>query len=105
MKSDALLQAIINMLLFALLVEGAVSAVFSISAMRSIENKRVVQTTREALTFLVAVLFVYSLDSLKLFKAGGLKFPNIGDIIISSLVLTRLSGFIRDLMNRVRSGV
>ena len=104
MKYDILLQSLINMLLVAVLVEGTVSAVFSISAMSSIETKRTVQTTREAITFLVAVLFVYLIDSLKLFKASGVNFPHIGDIIISSLVLMRLAGFVRDLMNRVRSG-
>lgn len=109
MKTDImmnlLLQGILNMLLISLLVEGTVSAFFSITAMRSIEAKRAVQTTREALTFLVSVLFVYMIDSLQLFKASGLKFPHIGDLIISSLVLMRLSSFVRDLMNRVRSGV
>jgi hypothetical protein len=104
MKSEILLQSLLNMLLISVLVEGTVSAVFSISAMRSIESKRVVQTTREAITFLVALMFVYILDSLKLFKASGINFPRIGDIIISSLVLMRLAGFVRDLMNRVRSG-
>jgi hypothetical protein len=102
---QGLLQGIFNMLLISLLVEGTVSAFFSITAVRSIETKRAVQTTREALTFLVCVLFVYMIESLQLFKACGLKFPHIGDLIISSLVLMRLSSFIRDLMNRVRSGV
>jgi hypothetical protein len=104
MNYKLLLDGLINMLLIGIIVEGAVSAVFSISAMRSIEQKRVVQSTREALTFLVCLLFVYTVESLRLFKAAGIRFPMMGDIVISSMVLTRIAGFIRDLMNRIRSG-
>jgi hypothetical protein len=104
MKSELLLQGLINMLLLSVVVEGAVAAVFSITAVRTIETKRVVQTSREVITFLVCVLFVYTVEPLRLLKASGINFPVIGDIIISSMVLSRLSGFIRDLMNRVRSG-
>jgi hypothetical protein len=104
MKSELLLQGLINMLLLSVVVEGAVAAVFSITAIRTIETKRVVQTSREVITFLVCLLFVYSVEPLRLLKTSGMTFPVIGDIIISSMVLSRLAGFVRDLMNRVRSG-
>lgn len=102
MKADLLLSAILNMLLFSIVVEGAVSAIFSITAMRVIETKRVVQTSREAVTFIVCAVAVFYIEPLRLFKAAGITFPMIGDIIISSMVLMRLTGFIRDLFNKVR---
>jgi hypothetical protein len=104
MNADLLLKGLINMLLLSVVVEGAVAAVFSLTAMRMIEAKRTVQTSREVLTFLVCLLFVYTVEPLRLMKSAGINFPMIGDIIISSMVLSRLSGFIRDLMNRIRSG-
>lgn len=105
MKSDLLLQVLINMLLVSVVVEGVVSAVFATSSLKSVESKRVVQTTREAITFLVALLFVYVIDSMRIMSASGIKFPKIGDMVISSLILSRFAGFIRDLMYRVRSGI
>lgn len=104
MKTDLLLQGLINMLLLSIVIEGAVSAVFSLTAMRMIEAKRTVQTSREVLTFLVSLLFVYTVEPLRLMKSAGINFPMIGDLIISSMVLSRIAGFIRDLMNRIRSG-
>ena len=47
---------------------------------------------------------VYYIEPLRLFKAAGINFPMIGDIIVSAMVMMRLTGFIRDLMAKVRQG-
>ena len=103
MNTNLLLNSLFTMLLVSFIVEGAVAAVFSITAMRVIETKRTVQTSREAITFLVGAALVYYIEPLRLFKAAGINFPLIGDIIVSSMVLMRLTGFIRDLFAKVRS--
>jgi hypothetical protein len=102
MKTDLLLNALFSMLLFSLVVEGAVAAIFSITAMRVIETKRAVSTSREAITFILGAFLVYYIEPLRLFKAAGLNLPMIADIIVSSMVLMRMTGFIRDLMAKVR---
>ena len=102
MKADLLLGSLLNMLLFSLIVEGAVSAIFSITAMKVIETKRAVQTSREAITFLVGAYAVFAIPQLQLMKTAGITFPLIGDIIISAMVLMRMTGFIRDILTRIR---
>ena len=104
MNTNLLLNSLFTMLLFSFIVEGAVSAVFSITAMRVIETKRAVSTSREAITFILGAALVYYVEPLRLFKAAGINFPLPGDIVVSSMVLMRLSGFIRDLMMKVRQG-
>ena len=104
MNTNLLLNSLFTMLLFSFIVEGAVAAIFSITAMRVIETKRAVSTTREALTFILGAVLVYYVEPLRLFTAAGLNFPMPGDIIVSSMVLMRLTGFIRDLMAKVRQG-
>lgn len=103
MNTNLLLNSLFTMLLVSFIVEGAVAAIFSITAMRVIETKRTVQTSREAITFIVGALLVYYIEPLRLFKAAGINFPLIGDIIVSSMVLMRLTGFIRDLFAKVRA--
>ena len=104
MKADILLNALLNMLMFSFIIEGAVASIFSITAMRVIETKRAVQTSREAITFIVCACAVFYVEPLRLFKAAGITFPMIGDIIVSAMVLMRLTGFIRDLFNKIRQG-
>jgi hypothetical protein len=102
MKTDLLLNSLFTMLLFSIVVEGAVSAIFSITAMRMIETKRTVQTSREAVTFLLAAFLAFYVEPLRLFQSAGVSFPMIGDIIVSAMVLMRMTGFIRDLLGKVR---
>ena len=104
MNTNLLLNSLFTMLLFAVVVEAAVAAVFSITAMKVIETKRAVATSREAITFIVGAFMVYYIEPLRLFKAAGINFPMIGDIIVSAMVMMRLTGFIRDLMAKVRQG-
>ncbi len=104
MNGDVLIQNIINIFVISIILEAAVMAIFSMSALRDLESSRPVEATRDAIIILVAFFLCYKVEVLRIFRGTGLDFPRILDVIISALVLTRMSNFIRQLMARFKQG-
>ncbi len=102
MKVEILIENIINLFVVAIVIEAAVMSIFSISSMRDIGSKRPVEATRDGLIVLVAFFLCYSVDILSVFRNTGVKLPRLFDIIISALVLTRLTNFVWTFMSRFK---
>jgi hypothetical protein len=102
MKSSILLANFANIFLMAVVVEIALAAVFSITAVKDYENKTPVKITKEVVTFLVCFFVCWFFPVLRLFLGTDLGIKPVPDIVITSLVLTRLTGVIRDIFVRLR---
>lgn len=104
MNGDVLIQNVINIFIISIILEAAVMAVFSMSALRDLESSRPIEATRDAIIIIVAFFLCYKVDILRIFRGTGIAVPRILDVVISALVLTRMSNFIRQLMNRFKKG-
>jgi hypothetical protein len=104
MNGDVLIQNVINIFIISIILEAAVMAVFSMSALRDLDSSRPIEATRDAIIIIVAFFLCYKVDILRIFRGTGIAVPHILDVIISALVLTRMSNFIRQVMTRFKKG-
>ncbi len=102
MNGEILVQNVFNLFVIAIIIEAAVMAVFQISAMRDLESTKPFQTARDALILILAAVLCYKVQILTLFRGTGIKLPYILDTVISALVLTRMTYFIRDFFSRIK---
>ncbi|HMB19568.1 MAG TPA: hypothetical protein VKQ10_00745 [Spirochaetota bacterium] len=102
MNGDVLIQNIINLFVIAIILEAAVMAVFSMSALRDASSSRPIEATRDAIIIVIAFFLCYKVNALQIFRGTGLRFPDILDVVISALVLTRMTNFVRGFMSRFR---
>ena len=102
MNGDVLLQNIINIFIISIILEASIMAVFSMSALKNFESTRPMEATRDAIIIIVSFLLCYKVDMLRVFLGTGMKIPNIIDIIISSLVMARMTNFILTVMSRFK---
>ncbi|MCX7678083.1 MAG: hypothetical protein N2316_02575 [Spirochaetes bacterium] len=103
MNGDALLQNIVNIFIISIILEASIMAIFSVSALKSLESNRAIESTRDILIIIVSFFLCYKVDQLRVFLRTGLAVPKIIDIAISTLVMARMTLFIRALMARLKS--
>jgi hypothetical protein len=105
MNADVLIQHVINLFLVAIVIEMALSAVFTLSALANYNtNTKPFRSARDIITLLIALFFCYNFKTFKIFRGTGVKLPQLIDTIISALVLSRLAFFVRDLSARIKRG-
>ncbi|MBN1499653.1 MAG: hypothetical protein JW982_05850 [Spirochaetes bacterium] len=104
MKTEILIGNIIQMFFMGLVLSASISAIFSITAVKEINRKRAVDTTRDVFTFLGAFFLCYFLPKIRIFTGTGVKLSPVYDLIITSLVLAKFADFITDLFDRVKRG-
>ncbi|HON78540.1 MAG TPA: hypothetical protein PK544_08635 [Spirochaetota bacterium] len=102
MNGDILLQNLINIFIISIILEAAVMAVFSVSALRGMSTNRAVESTRDIIILLVAFFLCFKVQDLRIFVRTGLDIPKMLDIVISSLVLTRMTMFVRTILSRMK---
>lgn len=102
MNGDALLQNVVNIFIISIILEASVMAIFSVSALKGLESSRPIESTRDILIIIVAFFLCYKVDQLRIFLRTGLDIPKIIDIIISTLVLARMTLLLRSLMARLK---
>lgn len=102
MNGDILLQNLINIFIISIILEAAVMAIFSVSALRGINTNRAVESTRDIIIILVAFFLCFKVQDLRVFTRTGLEIPKMLDIVISSLVLTRMTMFVRTILSRMK---
>lgn len=102
MNGDALLQNVVNIFIISIILEAAVMAIFSVSALKGLESSKPIESTRDILIILVSFFLCYKVDQLRVFPRTGLNIPKIIDIVISTLVLARMTLLIRSLMARLK---
>ncbi len=104
MKPEILLQNIVNLFIISIVLYAAVTAIFSMSAIKRMPAMRSLDATRDVIIILMSLFLCYRVDVLRLFKGTGLNIPLILDVILSSLVLAAMVNFIRNFMTRLRQG-
>lgn len=104
MKGEILLQNIVNLFIISIVLNAAVMAVFSMSALKGMSSTRPFEATRDMLVVLLSLFLCYKVDALRIFKGTGINLPYIADIIISALVLVSMINFIRQFMGRLKQG-
>lgn len=102
MNGEILIQNVFNLFVIAIIIEAAVMAIFQMSAMKDLESSLPFQTARDALILILAAVLCYKVPILTLFKGTGIKLPYILDTVVSALVLTRMTFFIRDFFSRIK---
>jgi len=102
MSVEVIVQNILNLLVMAIIMEAAIMALFSMSSMHDMGSKRPVEATRDGLIIVVSFILCYKVNILRVFANSGLHLPVLIDIIISALMLTRLTNFVRVFMSRFK---
>jgi len=102
MNGEILVQNVFNLFIFALIIEAAIMAIFSMSALKEMSSSMQFQTARDSLILILAFVLAYMIPILTLFKGTGIKLPYILDTVVSALVLTRMTYFIRDFFSRIK---
>ena len=102
MKGEIIVSNLFNILIMAIVLETCISAFFSVTALKEQERKMVIKTMREALTYLVAFLICFSIPQLRTFAKSGLKLGAKVDLVITTLLLGRLCGFIKELVYKIK---
>ena len=102
MKGEILLQNIVNLFVIAIILEAAVMAIFSSSALSDMQSSRVIEATRDGLIIVISLFVCYKVGVLRIFQGTGIKLPFILHTIISALVLTRMINFIRQVTSRFK---
>lgn len=103
MKTDILINNMVQMFFVAIVLEAGISAIFNLTAVQSINRGKVfVDTTREVFTFLGAFFLCYFVKKFRIFSGTGLKMNDMLDLVVTTLVLAKFSGLIGDLFRRLK---
>lgn len=102
MKSEIIISNIFSLLVSALVIETAVSALFSITAVKDHERKVLIRTMREALTFLAAFFFCFFVPEVRIFAGSGIKITGMADLVVTALLIARVSGIIKDFTAKLK---
>ncbi len=104
MKIDLLVQNLFNLFVLAIIVEIAISAVFSISALKDMKENSAVSTLRDIVVLILAFFICFKVRKLSIFFATGIKIPYMLDTAISALILTGLANVIKNFFQRIKNG-
>ncbi len=103
MKGEILLQNVFYLFIIAIIIESCIMAVFSMTSLKEIADSKPVQTARDVVILLLSVVLCYKVSILTIFGGTGIHLPKVLDIIISALVLTRMTIMIKDFFDRLRN--
>ena len=108
MKLDVLIQNVFYLFIFAIVLEVAIMAVFSMTALKDISENRTVKIARDVVVILLAWLICYKSNLLNLFKDTGITL--IGerwyklDVVISALVMAGFTNIVSSIIEKMRRG-
>ncbi|MCP4132504.1 MAG: hypothetical protein GY754_16140 [bacterium] len=102
MNGEALVQNVFNFFIIAIIMEASVMAIFSIIEKNFVENKAV-EAARDILILILAFVLCSQVDMLNLFKGTKIKLPKLLYLVISSLVLARMTHLVREFLSRFKS--
>ena len=102
MKGEILIQNVFYLFIIAIVLEAAIMAIFSLTALKEMADTKPVKIARDTLVLIVAIFFCYKVDILTVFRGTGVDLPRMADTVISALVLTRMANFIRDFISRIK---
>ncbi len=102
MKGEILLQNVFYLFILAIILEASVMAIFSISYVKRFSSRMPVETARDVLIIILSFVVCHQEKFLTLFRDTGIKFPPLLDVIISALVLARMTFFIREFLSKMK---
>ncbi|MBN2160293.1 MAG: hypothetical protein JW807_12935 [Spirochaetes bacterium] len=106
MKLDVLIQNVFYLFIFAIILEVAVMAVFSMTALKDISENRPVKIARDVIVLLLAWLICYKSNLLNLFHNTGIVLFGSRwyrlDVIISALVMTGFTNIVAMIFERMK---
>jgi hypothetical protein len=108
MKLDVLIQNLFYLFIFAIVLEVAIMAVFSMTALKDISENRPIKIARDFVVITLAWLICYKSNLLNLFKDTGITL--IGerwyrlDVIISALVMAGFTNIVSSIFEKMKRG-
>jgi hypothetical protein len=103
MNGEVLIQNIFSIFVIAIILEAAIMAVFTLSAFKGLDRNRAIEATRDGIIILIAFFICYKIEVLRIFRGTGINMPWVLDVVISGLVLARMTNFVRQVMARFKS--
>lgn len=102
MKGEILLQNVFYLFVIAIILEASIMAIFSVSIVKKISGRTAIETLRDLVIMGFSFVICYKERMFTLFHDTGIKLPLILDIVISALVLSRMTFFIREFLTRLK---
>jgi hypothetical protein len=103
MSGEILFQNLFNLFIIAIIVESSVMALFSMSALQSLNDNVAVKSLRDGLILITALAICYLIPKLWLFSKTGLVVPKFLNIAISGLVLARMTAIVSNFFARMKN--
>jgi hypothetical protein len=102
MNAEVLVQNIFNLFVVAIILEASVMALFSMSAFKMLNRNTAVDSARDVIILLIALVLCYKVEMLTVFTKTGIDMPKMIDTIISALVLTRMTNLVLTFFSRIK---
>jgi uncharacterized integral membrane protein len=103
MNAEILVQNVFNLFVVAIIFEAAVMAIFSLSALKRMEGSMVVNSVREIIILILSLFICYNVRKINLFYGTGLRLPQLVDVLISALFLTRMTFLVQAIFAKLKS--
>lgn len=106
MKLDVLIQNVFYIFVFAIVLEVAVMAVFSMTAVKDVSDNRPVKIARDLIVLGLAWLICYKSNLLNLFHNTGIvlfgeRWYRL-DVVISALVMTGFTNIVAMMFEKMK---
>ena len=98
------LQNLFNLFIFALIIEIATMAIFSMNAIKEFAESRPVTIARDVIVLMLAVYLCYKVTQFNLLRNTGIGLNRYLTTTISALVLFGMTNLIRNFFSNVRRG-
>ncbi len=72
------------------------------SSLREVGAKSLSLRPGDGIIIIVSFLLCYKVEVLSVFRKTGMTLPNLIDVLISALVLARMTNFVNNFMSRMR---
>lgn len=103
MKGEILLQNVVYLFIVAVILEACIMAIFSINVIKEASDNRAIGTAKDIVVMILAFIICYKVPMFTLFRETGIKLPDMLDIIISALVLSRMTHIISNFFEKIRN--
>jgi hypothetical protein len=108
MRLDVLIQNVFYLFVFAVVLEVAIMAVFSMTLLRDVSENRSVKIARDVIVIVLSWMICYKSNLFNLFYGTGITLVGARwyrlDVIISALVLAGFTNIVAHLFDRLRRG-
>lgn len=104
MRLELIIQNIFHLFVIAIILELAVSSIFSLKFFQNMAGGRSLETLRDLLIFGLACYICYKVPHMTIFKGTGVKVPRVFNTAVTALIITSLANFVQNFMARIKMG-